>query len=368
MKRDPSRLPLGPAGLDDTSATPSPPAAADAAPADIGPATGLRALGVSADEERAYRALLRSPGLTTRQLAARLRAPAARVADAVAGLRHKCFVSHAPGGSARLLPAPPDIAVESLLLLRQRELQLARLAIPALEREQPHAAENPSIVEVIGTDPDARALPYAQSHQRATREVLCLVRPPFVVSSPRKVEQERAAARARGVRYRNIVHPDTLACRDWSEMIRQGLEAGEEVRLLAQVPFKMIISDRDMGLLPLQADQPDGPMLLLRGSAVMAALCDLFERLWAIALPIAFNAEGEVAVASAATYPPQLEPLVPLLASGANDKLIAERLGMSERTLMRRIDALYRALDARSRFQAGWLAAMRTYGLRGSGG
>jgi hypothetical protein len=40
---------------------------------------------------------------------------------------------------------------------------------------------------VIGADsPGARALPYAQSHQRATREVLCLVRPPFVISSPQK--------------------------------------------------------------------------------------------------------------------------------------------------------------------------------------
>jgi hypothetical protein len=141
------------------------------------------------------------------------------------------------------------------------------------------------------------------------------------------------------------------------------MQAGEEVRLLAEFPFKMIVSDREMGLLPLEIGNPEGPMLLLRGSAVLDALCDLFERLWTVATPIRIEADGSVAVASEATYPAKLAPLVPLLASGANDKLIADRLGMSERTLMRRVDELYRTLHARSRFQAGWLAAMRAYGL-----
>jgi hypothetical protein len=34
------------------------------------------------------------------------------------------------------VPSPPDIAIEALCLLRQRELQLARLEIESLEREQ----------------------------------------------------------------------------------------------------------------------------------------------------------------------------------------------------------------------------------------
>jgi hypothetical protein len=263
------------------------------------------------------------------------------------------------------VPSPPDIAIEALCLLRERELQLARLEIESLEREQgdhPQGTEGAPIVEVI-CDPGARALPYAQSHRRARHEVLCLVRPPFVVSSPHKGEDDRAAARARGVRYRNIVHPDTLASKEWLATVREGMAAGEEMRLLADFPFKMIVSDREIGLLPLDIGNPEGPMMLLRGSAVLDALCDLFERLWSVATPIRVGADGSVTVAGAAAYPDALEPLVPLLAAGDNDKRIAERLGMSERTLMRRIDTLYRTLHARSRFQAGWLAAMRAYGL-----
>jgi len=165
------------------------------------------------------------------------------------------------------------------------------------------------------------------------------------------------------VRYRNIVHPDTLASKEWLATVRDGIEAGEEMRLLAEFPFKMIVSDREIGLLPLDIGNPEGPMMLLRGSAVLDALCDLFERLWNVATPISIGPDGTVTVAGEASYPAQLEPLLPLLAAGANDKLIADRLGMSERTLMRRMDALYRTLHARSRFQAGWLAALRAHGL-----
>lgn len=48
------------------------------------------------------------------------------------------------------------------------------------------------------------------------------------------------------------------------------------------------------------------------------------------------------------------------MAAGVNDKVAADRLGISERKLMRRIHALYQTLNARSRFQAGWLAALHT--------
>ena len=42
-----------------------------------------------------------------------------------------------------------------------------------------------------------------------------------------------------------------------------------------------------------------------------------------------------------------------------NDKTIAHELDISIRTLDRRVVELLKGLDARTRFQAGWLAATR---------
>src|SRR5262245_27871685 len=101
-----------------------------------GPSTGLRALGLSALEERAYRTLLRAPSLTTTQLGEQLDVPLLALEDAIACLAQKGLLSVTPERVARLVPSPPDIAIEALCLMRERELQLARLEIESLEREQ----------------------------------------------------------------------------------------------------------------------------------------------------------------------------------------------------------------------------------------
>lgn len=327
----------------------------------------LAALGISAFEEALYRALLRAPGSTTLALADTLGTSVHAVELAAAALESKGFATYAPETVPRLFPSPPDIAVESLLLHRHKELLRARRAVANLQREQPgHAGDSP-VVEIIDADPAAQEQPYALSHSRARTEVLCLVRPPFRVSSPNKAEDTRAEARRRGVRYRNIVHPDTLALPGWPEILRKDIEAGEEVRLLADFPFKMIVADRELGLMPLRIDQPQGAMLLLRRSAVLDALCELFETLWVQAVPIRFGSAGQVIVGAEATHTPQLQAMVALLAAGVNDKSIADQLGMSERTLMRRVDLLYQTLNARSRFQAGWLAALQAVNAGASG-
>ena len=320
----------------------------------------LGMLGISELEEVVYRGLLRAPGSTAEMLAMSLDVPVLDIASTVRELERKGFATFSPEREPRLFPSPPDIAIESLLMHRQKELQLARLAIADLQREQMSTAEGNPVVEIIDADPAAQAQPYSETHSRAVKEVLCLIRPPFLVSAPNKGENSRAEARKRGVRYRNIVHPDTLALPGWPEILRQDYEAGEEVRLLSDFPFKMIVADRELGLLPLKIDDPQGPMLLLRRSAVLDALCELFDTLWAKAVPIQFASDNSFKIGTAATFAPQLESMIPLLAAGINDKIAAERLGISERTLMWRIDSLYKTLDARSRFQAGWLAALHT--------
>jgi DNA-binding NarL/FixJ family response regulator len=45
------------------------------------------------------------------------------------------------------------------------------------------------------------------------------------------------------------------------------------------------------------------------------------------------------------------------MAAGLNDKAIAHELGISMRTLNRRISELMTQLNARSRFQIGWIAS-----------
>ncbi|MFF5702353.1 LuxR C-terminal-related transcriptional regulator [Streptomyces sp. NPDC012794] len=53
------------------------------------------------------------------------------------------------------------------------------------------------------------------------------------------------------------------------------------------------------------------------------------------------------------------QTIVLLLSEGLEDKVIARRLGMSERTCQRHIAEIMRAIGAKSRFQAGYLLRAR---------
>lgn len=164
-----------------------------------------------------YRGLLRHPGLTEHLLAAKLKLGRDVVQDAVDELQRLGFVNLKVDGSDQLQATPLELAVETLLQCREAELREARLAIPRLVNDAnvPGADFVPRILEGIASDELARRHPCQQVHRRARSKDLCLVRPPFLVSKGVAYEEYRREARARGVRYRNIVHPDTLALEGW---------------------------------------------------------------------------------------------------------------------------------------------------------
>ncbi|MFE9747131.1 response regulator transcription factor [Saccharothrix saharensis] len=58
---------------------------------------------------------------------------------------------------------------------------------------------------------------------------------------------------------------------------------------------------------------------------------------------------------------PQTRKLLLLMAAGATDRTIARELGVSERTICRRIARLELKLGVRTRFQLGVLAASRDW-------
>jgi len=329
----------------------------------IGDSTWLSGLGISPICELVYRWLLRHPGQTEALLAAELKLEREVVQDALDELQRLGFVNLKVDGSDQFLATPPELAVETLLQCREAELREARLAIPRLVNDAnvPGGDFVPRILEVIASDELARRHPYQQVHRGARSEVLCLVRPPFLVSKGGAYEEYRREARARGVRYRNIVHPDTLALEGWPQLLREAMKAGEEVRLLGHIPFKFNVSDRDYAILPMMADDPDGLCMVVRKSLLLDALVELFEAYWTLAVPLEFAKDGSlISQQGRSTLPTDLQPLITLLAAGINDKSIGDFLGISERTLVRRIDRLYRTLHVKSRFQAGWQAALRS--------
>ncbi|MGH2506702.1 MAG: hypothetical protein ACRDHZ_04695, partial [Ktedonobacteraceae bacterium] len=226
--------------------------------------------------------------------------------------------------------------------------------------------DHEQMVELITSQEAGRQI-YDQMHRTAQHEIITLLRPPMLISrldvSPDQDEQYQREAQARGVLYRSIVDADFMVLPGAVQRIKDDMKAGEEVRVILHLPFKMALVDGRLAFVPLNLQRLDSPSLLVRSSALLDAFCALFEILWERAAPISFAHGGVLEIGDSSTrLSKEAKDLVTLLATGLNDKKIAGELHISQRTLERRIAELMRSLDTRTRFQTGWLAALRLSG------
>lgn len=129
-------------------------------------------------------------------------------------------------------------------------------------------------------------------------------------------------------------------------------QAGEQIRVLPHLPTRMFIIGTTHAVLPEPLGFVDEPRSLIRQRGLVEALTLLFEMLWDRAVPVPELDRGEAR--------PDLRRLLLMqLADGAKDEQIARTLGISLRTVRRRIADLLIELGVDSRFQAGVEAVRR---------
>lgn len=328
--------------------------------------SGIRTLdgmGVTLAEEQVYRMLLRCEGLSVTDLVARLGMSARVIASPLRALESKGMVTHSPDRVPRYFAVPPDIAVEALIASSQRNEEdrqrkaraaVARLSTAMTARESDRVPGE-RLVEILSAE--ATAQMFAQMHRTAQSEMISLTRRPMLISNINEPDYLLFQCLERGVRCRSLIDSELLTMPGWLEHMRDNTAHGEECRIASSLPFKLIVADRRIAIIPLDLARPDGPVLLVRSSSLLDALCEVFELLWRNATPLP---SSDVAHASSGRL--DSSSLLSLLTSGLNDKAIELQLDMSHRTLARRISELMKELGATTRCQLGWLAAQRAAG------
>jgi DNA-binding CsgD family transcriptional regulator len=136
------------------------------------------------------------------------------------------------------------------------------------------------------------------------------------------------------------------------EYVRWLAKLGGQTRTVPVLPMLMVIVDCEVALVPIDPEDGRRGALELRSRGVVAALHVLFERFWSTALPWH---EQDQPDSQGLTR--RDRELLALLANGYTDDHISRKLGLSLRTVRRATSDLMARLDARSRFEAGVLAA-----------
>lgn len=172
-------------------------------------------------------------------------------------------------------------------------------------------------------------------------------------------EPRMVAAVARAIesgRRSRAIYP-VRVLEDAPQALAQRIEVGEEVRLVAEVPSRLAIIGDAGALVPEVWGETNNRRVLVRQPGLRAALTALFEELWSRGVVLPGATPG-----GRRTPLDRLDNrrlLLDQLAHGAKDEQMARTLGISLRTVRRRVAELLDELGVESRFQAGAEAVRR---------
>lgn len=260
-------------------------------------------LGIAQTDEQIFLHLVRNGPASAAALCATLGFARRAVHTSIRRLGDAGLIQRSPAPHERIIAMPLEVAVDHLIRQRTTDLESVRDMAAILSAE---------------LRPEPQRL-----YDAARQELRILMRSPFALPSGTSVP------------VRLVVD---------SSLPR--VSSAAQVRLSSNVPANLVLADRRTALLPL-----DTSAVLIRPGNLFDALDALFHAVWSAAIPFG--------------GPPSIDAndraLLALLVAGLTDDAAGARLGMSRRTVARRVQRLMQATGAHSRLQLGWWAREREW-------
>jgi DNA-binding CsgD family transcriptional regulator len=287
----------------------------------------------------------------------------AGLVEALTGRGMAHIQPHSPADPAWLRPASPDLALQGVLaghqnrLARDQELLLdgqRRLAGAQATFGTGMNGRFPAhLVSVVLDRAEITELS-ASLVNTARRDWMTLENLHTEMPLTEDFAQPPLAAFGGRVRCRSIYDAAAMDDPVARRVIQGCADAGEQARLLPQVPMKMKLADRTTAMLPLTPAGTAGA-LVVRAPVIIAALREYFEMLWERATPL----RPQHPAAPGGRLTPAQQAVLELMAEGLHDDAIARRAGISTTTARRHITAIMTRLGVASRFAAGAAAQRR---------
>ncbi|MFE9694325.1 winged helix-turn-helix transcriptional regulator [Micromonospora sp. NPDC005806] len=326
----------------------------------------LGALGLGPEHEAVYTVLAGRVQADSAELVDALHLSAPAVEAALSYLMASGLVKSTPDGG--FAAAPPAVALGALISEQRAALRSAELALVTLAEEHRKVMAGRSISELIEvvTGVEAVRHRFAQVQHAARTEVRGFVTTP-AVAVPIGANSAEPQVVAQGVRYRVVVDRAVLAEPGAVAATIESLRTGVEVRVVESLPIKLVLADNELGLVPLTVE-PDGEpgVVLLHRTGLLAAMDAMFELVWRYAHPIGVSALGgltdDAATGADEDAPTTLDrKILALLLAGLTDQVVANQLGISLRTVQRRLRHLMDLAGVKTRMELGWYAARHNW-------
>ncbi len=317
-------------------------------------------LGLDADEERVYLALVPSPSAAVTQLATELGLEPGAVSGVLDRLEARGLAARS-GQDGRYVAASPAVALGALITLARDDLSRAEHAAATLAEQYRAASRGRSVADLVEVVAGADAVRhrFIQLQNTAQHELRAFVTAPtFLVHWSENTAE--AAAVARGVAMKVVIERRMLEQPGAMEEAHRAIGAGEEIRVAETLPIKLLVADRTTALVPLmtEAGTVAPGAVMVHESGLLDGLVALFESAWQRAAPLLLGADPARARAVEADGLTELDTrILGLLLAGLTDQSVAKQLDISTRTMQRRLRVMMDRSGTQTRLQLGWYAA-----------
>jgi DNA-binding CsgD family transcriptional regulator len=310
-----------------------------------------------------YRALLRRPGTTLAEAAARLMLSAEDLDKPLSRLAEMGLVRSDDGDTfiaiSPMLAEATALGAEDLELgARRAALEERRNTIRQLVPDWNDALSESTREVAVDLISEESAISNVLMHYADNCETELLSVAPGRLPTTRIDGRTRVAnlyTLRRGIKTRALYQHTALRDRASRSYLHELADNGAKIRFAPSVPGRSLVVDRRVALLPIPTSDPGRHGLaVVREPNVVAWVIATFEQLWAEAAPLeeVINKQHDET-----EFDHTLSAILRLMAEGEKDEAISRRLSISVRTCRRHIADYMAQVGATSRFQAGVIAA-----------
>lgn len=259
----------------------------------------IQKLGLNNYEAKIYLALLARDTLSVSEIARLSRVPRVRTYDILEKLVSRGLASLKPGKFMRYSAVDLDFLKSKFIeQINQRyseekshiekvTLKLRKQLEPTLEKRNSHINNPFDYIEII-KDPYRIHRKFIELARTAQKEILVFVKPPYT-TPPKDTLKERDKCAStmvnKGITIRNLVMiPQSKEEIEWQcHELRIAVKAGEQIRVIRNLPIKMALFDEKIVMLPLEDPVSTGTSFttqIIEHAPLAQALKLTFETLW----------------------------------------------------------------------------------------
>jgi sugar-specific transcriptional regulator TrmB len=254
-------------------------------------------LGLSQREARVYLVLLKKSVFTATELAKVSGIPRQKIYDILDGLVRRGICAEKVGKIKRYKATAPESATRGLLEQYRNDFESEMLAREKLARdlsrnlarlyERNQARVDPLEYITMLRDRQQILRHWKSLQDNAKQEILSFNKAPFAAPFAENIDDETAVLK-RNVKIRAIYESEVTKNAEYAKALSLWVAAGEEARLVKELPMKLNIYDEQITMVPL-ADPisltPSLTAMIINHAGFAKAQKAVFESYWERAIP-----------------------------------------------------------------------------------